>query len=63
MPKTFNSSVALQGDVLERLGDVVSVCYVSSSHSDRLDDDQIRSLCGTLAVVRQKSSWIMTIID
>ncbi len=28
---------------------------------DRLDDDQIRSLCGALAVVRQKSHWIITI--
>ncbi len=28
---------------------------------DRLDDDQIRSLCGALAVVRQKSNWIITI--
>ncbi len=25
------------------------------------DDDQIRSLCGALAVVRQKSHWIITI--
>ncbi len=28
---------------------------------DRLDDDQIRSLCGALAVVRQKSHWIIRI--
>ncbi len=28
---------------------------------DRLDDDKIRSLCGALAVVRQKSHWIITI--
>ncbi len=26
-----------------------------------LDDDQIRSLCGALAAVRQKSDWIITI--
>ncbi len=29
--------------------------------SDRLDDDEIRSLCGALAVVRQKSHWIITV--
>ncbi len=34
----------LQGGFLKRLRDVVSVCCVSSSHSDRLDDDQIRSV-------------------
>ncbi len=28
---------------------------------DRLDDDDVRSLCGTLAVIRQKSHWIITI--
>ncbi len=28
---------------------------------DRLDDDEMRSLCGTLAVVRQKSHWLVTI--
>ncbi len=27
---------------------------------DRLDDDEIRFLCGALAVVRQKSHWIIT---
>ncbi len=47
------------GDVV--LLDLVSVCTVSSCPSDRLDDDQIRSLCGALAVVRQKSHWIITI--
>ncbi len=26
-----------------------------------MDDDEIRSLCGALAVVRQKSHWIITI--
>ncbi len=51
----------LQEGFLKRLGDVVSVCCVSSSHSDRLDDDRIRSLCGALAVFRQKSHWIITI--
>ncbi len=28
---------------------------------DRLDDDQIRSFCGALAVVRQKYNWVITI--
>ncbi len=28
---------------------------------DRLDDDEIRSLCGALAVVKQKSHWIIKI--
>ncbi len=53
----------LQGGFLKRLGDVVSVCCVSSSHSDRLDDDRIRSLCGELAVFTQKYHWIITIND
>ncbi len=26
-----------------------------------MDDDEIRSLCGALAAVRQKSHWIITI--
>ncbi len=54
---------ALQGGFLKHLGDVatvlldlVSVCSVSSCHSRQTDDDQIRSLCGALAVVRQKIS-------
>ncbi len=49
--------VALQVAFLKRLGDtvlldLVSVCSVSSCHSRQTDDDQIRSLCGALAVVR-----------
>ncbi len=48
-------------------------CHISSGFSpsqfvlflhvllDRLDDDQFTSLCGALAVVRQKSHWIITI--
>ncbi len=44
VPKTLNSSVALQVGFLKHLGDVATVL---------LDlDDQIRSLCGALAVVR-----------
>ncbi len=40
----------------------VSVCSVSSCHSRQTDDDQIRSdLCGALAVLRQKSHWIITV--
>ncbi len=31
------------------------------SDSDRLDDDEIRSLCGALAFVRKKSHWIINI--
>ncbi len=68
VPKTFHSTVALQEGFLKHLGDVatvlldlVSVCSVSSCHSRQTDDDQIRSLCGALAVVRQKSHWIITI--
>ncbi len=38
----------------------VSVCCVSSCYS-RQTDDQIRSLCGALAVFRLKSHWIITI--
>ncbi len=49
------------GDVCTVLLDLVSVCSVSSCHSDRLDDDQIRSLCGALDVFRQKSHRIITI--
>ncbi len=55
------TTIALQVDFLKHLGDVatvlldlVSVCSVSSCHSRQTDDDQIRSLCGALAVVRQK---------
>ncbi len=63
------SQVVVQIDLLKHLGDVatvlldlVSVCSVSSCDSRQTDDDQIRSLCGALAVVRQKSHWIITII-
>ncbi len=59
---------ALQVGLLKHLGDVgtvllelVSVCSVSSCHSRQTDDDEIRSLCGALAVVRQNSHWIITI--
>ncbi len=58
---------ALQVGLLKRLGDVatvlldlVSVCSVSC-HSRQTDDDEISSLCGALADVRQKSHWIITI--
>ncbi len=44
VPKTLNSSVALQVGLLKHLGDVATVL---------LDlDDQIRSRCGELAIVR-----------
>ncbi len=55
VPKSFNSTVALQVCFLKHLGDVVlhsssgislSVCSVSSFIPDRLDDDEIRFLCG-----------------
>ncbi len=46
------SQVALQVGFLKHLGDIGTVL---------LDDDQIRSLCGALAAVRQKSHWIITI--
>ncbi len=58
MPKSFNSTEALQGGFLKHLGDVATVL---------LDlDDEIRSLCGALAVFRllvckQKSHWFITI--
>ncbi len=67
VPKTFNSTLALQVGFLKRLGDVATVLLdlvcLSCLHviPDRLDDDQIRSLCGALAVIRQKSHWIITI--
>ncbi len=38
------------GDVATVLLDLVSVCSVSSCDSRQTDDDQIRSLCGALAV-------------
>ncbi len=58
------SQVALQIGFLKRLGDtvlldLVSVCSVCSCHSRQTDDDQIRSLCGALAVLRQPH-WIIT---
>ncbi len=62
MPKTFNSTVALQVAFLKHLGDTVFWIalspFVLFLHviSDRLDDDQIRSLCGA-----QKAHWIITI--
>ncbi len=64
MPKTFNSTVDLQEGLLKHLGDVATVllvsCFFMSFQTDQ-DDDQIRSLCGALAVFRQKSHWIITI--
>ncbi len=36
----------------------VAVC---ACHSRQTDDDQIRSVCGALAVVRHTSHWIITI--
>ncbi len=55
MPKTLNSTVALQGGFLKRLGDVSTVlldlvCLSLSFQTD--DDDEIRSPCGALAVDR-----------
>ncbi len=57
VPKTLNNIVVLQADFLKHLVDVATVyldlvclslfCFMS----DRLDDE-IRSLCGALAVVR-----------
>ncbi len=60
VPKTFNSTEALQVGYLKHLGDVkVLLDWVGLSLfgffltvEDRLDDDEIRSLCGALAVVR-----------
>ncbi len=58
--KTFNSTLALQVGFLKHLGDVATVLLDLSPSRfflflhvtpDRLDDDQIRSLCGALAVV------------
>ncbi len=64
MSKTFNSTVALQVDSLKYLGDAAAVlldlvclslfCFLHVI-PDRLDDDEIRSLCGALAVFRQIS--------
>ncbi len=52
VPKTFNSTVALQGGFLKHLGDVATVLlYLVGLNllfihviPDRLDDDDIRSL-------------------
>ncbi len=62
VPKTFNSTEALQVGYLKHLGDVnkvlldwvgLSLFGYFLSVEDRLDDDDvIRSLCGALAVVR-----------
>ncbi len=38
----------------------VSVCSLFVI-PDRLDEDEMRSLCGALAVVRQKSHWIIIV--
>ncbi len=64
MPKTFYSTVALQEGFLKHLGEVASSSGFSLSRfvlffhviPDRLDDDQITSLCGA-----QKCHWIITI--
>ncbi len=57
--KTLNRTVALLVGFLKHLGDVATVlldlvCLSLFLHviPDGLDDDQIRSLCGALAVVR-----------
>ncbi len=69
---SFSGSFA--GRFLEHLGDIATVlldlvclslfCFLHFN-PDRLDDDEIRSLCGALAVVdslcKQKSHWILTI--
>ncbi len=63
VPKTFNSTVALQVGFLKHLGDIATVlldlvCLSLSEPlflhviPDRLDDHEIRSLSGALAVVR-----------
>ncbi len=56
---------ALQVGFLKRLGDVATVlldlvCFFMSFR--QTDDNQISSLSGALAVVRQKYHWIITII-
>ncbi len=72
VPKTVNSTVALQVGFLKHLRDIATVLlslsqFVLFLHAipDRLDDDHIRSLCGALAVsdslCKQKSHWIITI--
>ncbi len=55
--KTSNSTVALQEGLLKHLGDLSQffwIQFVVFLHviPDRLHVDQIRSMCGTLAVVR-----------
>ncbi len=55
VPKTFNSTEALQVGYLKHLGDVNKVLldWVGLSlFGFFLDDDVMRSLCGALAVVR-----------
>ncbi len=56
LPKTYNSTVVLQGGVLKHLGDIATVLLDLVSRFVLFlvteDDDEIRSLCGALAVVR-----------
>ncbi len=55
VPKTFNGTVALNVGLLKHSLFMLSLSqFVLFLHviPDRLDEDQIRSLCGALAVVR-----------
>ncbi len=75
MPKNFNSTVALLVGFLKHLGDIVSYSGFSLSQfvlflqviPDRLDDDEIRSLCGSDlwllsdSLCKQKYHWIITV--
>ncbi len=66
VPKTLNSTVALQVGFLKTLPrffwiESVSVCCVSSCYS-RQTDDQIRSLCGALAVFRQNLTGLLQLM-
>ncbi len=47
-----NISLHFQTLFLSLIVIMFSVCSVTSCHSRQTDDDQIRSLCGALAVVR-----------
>ncbi len=66
VPKILNCC-SFAGGFLKHLGDTVLLdlvcltlfCFFMSSR--QTDDDQIRSLCGALAVLWQKSHWIITI--
>ncbi len=68
--KTFNSTVALQGGFLKHLGDVTTVLLYLVCLSlfgffmsfRQTDDDQIRSLCGALAAVRQNITGLLQLM-